>query len=64
MAKVRISENNTKQIILFLILLSNESTFDRKVTEARGTALKDVMATLPKGVYIVRCGDKSLTVTR
>ena len=36
----------------------------RKVTEARGTALKDVMATLPKGVYIVRCGDKSLTVTR
>ena len=49
---------------MFFFLFPSESTFDRKVTEARGTALKDVMATLPKGVYIVRCGDKSLTVTR
>ena len=33
-AKVRISENNTKQKIVFLFLLSNESIFDEvKVTK-------------------------------
>ena len=30
-AKVQISEDNTKQKMIFLILLSSESTFDREV---------------------------------